>query len=258
MAAKTWETDFRYPAVQASIHALGDAHHDDHFNYPGSFCIPVGKKPISGWTPGRVSLIAIILGFALLGTGIWICTAYAKQVPDDSKTAILLLGTCCWISGTIVFMLPAKLDRPIICSILGKRGRQLLQRIPTAESIACELSNSNPDEMSMSIDGDDHVLILFDQDNYRLLIEGIGARYQIRAEDVEILTPFEYKNYVGAEIICKIDSQTNFRFGIARVSLLLELTRQLPFLKFLRKNIRNKLLENSIKTLQPTPELDTE
>ena len=94
--------------------------------------------------------------------------------------------------------------------------------------MAAELSNADRSKMKISIDGDDHVLVLFDEDSRRLVIEGIGARYQMRAADVHV-EPFEFMNYVGADITCRIDSQTQLRVAIARVSMLLELIRQLPF-----------------------------
>ena len=117
--------------------------------------------------------------------------------------------------------------------------------------MAAELSNADRSKMKLTIDGDDHVLIRFDEENRRLMIEGIGARYQVRAADVEKLEPFEFMNFVGVELDYRIDSQTHLRVAIARVSMLLELIRQLPFLFLFAKRIPNRLLANCTRTLQP-------
>ncbi len=85
MAAKTWEKDFRYPAIQASIRLLGDGYYDDPFRFPGSFCIPVAEKPIVGWTPGRVSLIAIVVGFLLLAAGALLAATTNDKQPAPIK-----------------------------------------------------------------------------------------------------------------------------------------------------------------------------
>ena len=81
-------------------------------------------------------------------------------------------------------------------------------------------------------------------------MEGTGARYRIRAEDVKFLASFQILNYVGAELVCRINGDAKLRFAVARVSTLLEITRQLPFLFFLRKRIGNKVLDLVQRTLQ--------
>ena len=163
---------------------------------------------------------------------------------------MLVVAACCTLSGILTLFLPAKLDRRIVSWLIGDRGHELLGRSSRACIMAAELSNADRSKMKISIDGDDHVLVLFDEDSRRLVIEGIGARYQMRAADVQV-EPFEFMNYVGVEITCRIDSQTQLRVAIARVSMLLELIRQLPFLFFLRKRISNRLLTNCRQTLQP-------
>lgn len=249
MAAKTWEADFRFPAIQASIRALGDACEADPFAYPGSFCIPVAEKPVIGWTPGRVSLVVLVLGFVLLGSGALLATKADEDKPGAGDAALLTLAACCSLSGIAVLFVPAKLDRHIVRWLIGKRGRELLDRSGTTKVMAAELSDVNTSG-KISIDGDDHVLILFDVENRRLQIEGIGARYQIRAADVEKLEPFGFMAYLGAEITCRIDSQTRLRIAIARVSMLRELIRQVPVLFFLRGTVSNRLLENCTRTLR--------
>ena len=241
MAAKTWETDFRYPAIQASIRELKSADCDDPFDWPGSLCIPVAERPVMGWTPGKIWLIALILGFVCLGLGAWLASR--------EETGPLIIGVCCSLSGFGFFFMPMYADRPIIRGVIGERAHELIARNPDATVLSSELSNADRSQMKLSIDGDDHVLILFDTQEKRLLIDGIGARYQIRADDVELLEPFVFTNYVGAEIVCRINAHTKLHFALARPSGLYELTRQLPFLFFVRKWIKNRLLEECRETL---------
>ena len=66
MAAKTWDTDFRYPAIQESIKHIRSESAGDIFRSRSSFCIPVANKPIVGWTPGRLFIVFLVLGFVLL------------------------------------------------------------------------------------------------------------------------------------------------------------------------------------------------
>ena len=44
---------------------LSDAGRDDPFSHPGSFCLPVGRKPFVGWTLGRFMLLMTCLSLAL-------------------------------------------------------------------------------------------------------------------------------------------------------------------------------------------------
>ena len=249
MAAKTWERDFRYPAIQASVRALADADPEDPFEHPGSFCIPIAKKPLVGWTVGRTMLIAMVLGFALLIGGV-VLGSSVEQDGGPRESLLVTLAAACSVSGILMFLLPVKFDRFILSWLIGRRGRDLTHRASGAKILSAEVSDTNRANMKITIDGDDHVLILFDEQHHRLLMEGQGARYQIRADDVEKLLPFEFMNYLGAEIVCRIDSQTHLRVALARVSMLLEVTRQLPFLFFLRKRIKNKVLQHCQRTLQ--------
>jgi hypothetical protein len=243
MAAKTWETDFRFPAIQVSLRMLGDAYGLEPFQFRGSFCIPVAERPVVGWTPGRVSLIAIVVGLGLLGVG-----GLLAWLADGA--VVLAVATCCSLSGILTFVAPLKLDRYIVSWLIGNRRNALVHQSDIVGVMAAELSDADRSRMRLSIDGDDHVLIFFDAKERRLMIEGIGARYQIRAADVEELVPFEFMSYLGVEIAYRIDPQTRLRAAIARSSLLLELTRQLPFLFALRKRIPNKLFANCQRTLQ--------
>ncbi|MCA9026325.1 MAG: hypothetical protein KDA86_14050 [Planctomycetaceae bacterium] len=245
MAAKTWEQDFRYPAIQTSIRALSHDHFDDPFEYPGSFCLPVAERPLVGWSPGRITLIALVLGFALLAAGAWLASIAEKQ-----NGLLLVIGGCCSLSGMLMFFLPLKLDRQIIGWMMGKRGHDLAARARNLTLLASELSDPDLSRMKISIDGNDHVLILFDEQNHRLMIEGLGARYQVRAADVVDIAPFQFMNYLGVKISYRINSKGPLSIALARTSLVTELARQLPFLFFLKKLVKNQLLEQSLRTLR--------
>ncbi len=241
MAAKTWEKDFRYPAIRASIREMQATDCDDPFELPSSLCIPVAEKPVMGWTPGKIWLIALVLGFVGLGMGAWLAS--------KEQTGPLIAGVCCSLSGMAMFFMPMYADRAIIRGLIGDRARELTERFPHAPLLSSELSNADRSQMKLSIDGDDHVLIVFDAEEKRILMEGIGARYQILADDIKLLEPFVFTNYVGAEILCRIDPQTDLHLALARPSGLYELTRQLPFLFFARKWIRNRIFEQCQETL---------
>ncbi len=243
MAAKTWEADFRYSAIQASRTVLGRLREDeDMFNLPASFCVPVAERPVVGWTPGRIMLIAMVMGFLLGGSGAFLATVAVKKVDDVTNAGLLTLAVCCSLSGMLMFFLPVVCDRYVMCAIIGDRGKKLIERAGTTKILTTELSNADRSKMKLSIDGDDYVLIFPDDVNRRLLIEGIGARYQIRSEDVEQLLPFQFMNYLGVEIVCSIGTEGTLHIALARVSYLLEITRQIPILFFLRGRISNRLL----------------
>jgi hypothetical protein len=254
MAAKTWETDFRYTAICESINEFNNEQRDDLFSFPGSLCIPVAKRPIVGWTPGRIFIIFLVLGFVLLGAGVFVM---AKTEPDaklgnENNAVMVPIGTCLAIAGVACFFVPVMLDRFIMKLVIGSRGAELANR--PGNLLCAEISDTDRTKMKMSIDGDDYVLLLADHANQRLLIEGIAARYMIRAKDVTDLRPFQFMNYVGAEITFRINDKTSLSIAIARVSMLFEITRQLPFLFFLRKRIKNRILEVSTEALKLTDE----
>lgn len=255
MAAKTWEMDFRFAAIQASIRKLREADPLNPFDAPVSFCIPVAQRPLVGWTPGRLTMIALVLGFVLLIAGAVLASMAERDRLGIDQSIGMALAACCSISGISMFFVPLKLDRQIIRFLLGERGRQLVERADKSAVMGSELSDPDTRRVKISIDGNDHVLILFDEANRRLLMEGLGARYQIRAEDVEQLAPFEFMNYLGVQLTCRIDETTRLGVAIARPSLLTELVRQLPFLFFLRRFVSNPLFERTSQTLE-FPDVD--
>jgi hypothetical protein len=152
------------------------------------------------------------------------------------------------IAGIALFFVPVLLDRLIMKLLIGTRGTSLAAR--PGELLCAEISDADRSKMKLSIDGDDYVLLLADYANRRLLVEGIAARYMIRAQDVTDLRPFQFVNYVGAEITFRISDQVSLRIAIARVSVLLEFTRQAPLLAFLKKLIRNRILKTSAGALR--------
>ena len=102
MAAKTWETDFRSEAIRASIQKLGPEFRSDPFRYDGSFCLPVAERPIVGWSPGKISLIALAIGFALMGVGAWVYSAntfYAfcvTAIVGGVLAVVMVLASGAW------------------------------------------------------------------------------------------------------------------------------------------------------------------
>ena len=67
-------------------------------------------------------------------------------------------------------------------------------------------------------------LLLFDEQNRRVMIEGLGGRYQIRAADVEEVSPFFWRfscmAYIGGRITYLIDSETRLQLLIVNQSLI--------------------------------------
>jgi hypothetical protein len=243
MAARTWEDDFRYPAIQASMNLIRDGGYlDDPFRCPSSFCIPVAKKPAVGLTPGKISLFAVVMGFLLLGSGAVLASIAVPQNAPKAQENIPLLCVAGFSSlcGLGCFFIPLCLDRQIVGWLIGERGRRLIERAGMIQIMAAEASDADRNRMKLSIDGDDHVLIFPDADRHRILIEGTAARYQICAEDVEAVERFEFMNYVGVQLVCRVGEARLF-IAIARVSLALEFIHQLPVLFFLRGRISNKL-----------------
>ena len=244
MAAKTWSDDFRSSAINSSISRLPDRNEDDVFGWPSSFCLPVSDRPVVGFTPGKLTLILLALGFVLLGLAVWL-----TGNEDDPAAWRMILAAASGISGMACFFAPAVFAKQIAFLFLQQRGWRLHSMASPEKLMTSELSDGAVGKQKIEIDGDDYVLIFMDKANQRILMEGIAARYQIRSEDVISVEDFMFINYVGARIRCRIGEDAELCFAIAKVSILFELTRQLPFLIFLRKRIRNRLLEESLLTL---------
>ena len=221
MAAKNWESDFRYPAMQLSVKLVRNDQLDEPMNCPFSFCVPVAENPVTGVTPGRISALFLVLGFLGLIAGV-VLVEFARNQPG-MEPFILSLALTCSISGVLCFFLPVK------------------------------LSQADQSHMEISVDGDDYVMAFFDSKNRQILIEGISARYKILETDARRLRPFEDINYIGVEVTYLIGSQIPLRIAIARVSMLKELIRQLPVLSFLKRYVRNRLLDKAMDTFTVLP-----
>lgn len=252
MAARTWDADFRYPAIQALIPLIRDGYLDDPFRFEGSFCLPVAERPSVGWTPGKITPIVLVLGFALLVAGEYLASQ-AKRNPNAS-VALMIAAVACSLSGIVSFFAPVKFDRYVISWLIGNRGRELIERAGMVQIMSAEISNADRSKMKLSIDGDDHVLIYVNESGHRILMEGTAARYQIRAEDVVKVVPFEFMNYVGVEVVCRVGGTTPLHIAVARGSLLLELIRQIPLLFFLRNRIPNPLYQRFFDVLSHPPD----
>lgn len=249
MAARTWDQDFRKEAIQASIRKLGPEYRDDPFLYDGSFCLPVAEKPVVGWTPGRFSLIALVVGFVLMGAGAAIISA-AEEAAAQVDPLVLTLAGLCSLAGFAMFFIPIKGDKLILRWMLGDRVRSRLQEFDARQVMSSELGQPGPKGRKLSIDGDDYVLIFFDDENQKVMIDGTAARYQIRARDVESLNAYQFMNYMGVEITCRIDEHTTLEIALARVSLLYDMLTQVPIFLFLKKRLKNPLLQKCEQTLQ--------
>lgn len=247
MAARSWEADFRYPAILASVEVVRDENLDEIFQVPRSYCLPVSERPAMRWSPGKLMLVFLVLGFAgIVGGGFFAMMAEKEKANGNF---FLLVGMACSLSGFAALILPVKCDRLILRSFLGRRGAEFYQQPGLSNFLCSELSKGDQSTIKIAIDADDHVLIGFDELNRRVLMEGIAARYQIRAEDVEWVVPFEWMNHVGVELSYRINEATSLRLAIARPSMMTELLRQAPILFFLRPMISNRIYQRFSEVL---------
>ena len=244
--ANQWQNDFRYEAIQASVSCVNEYPEQDPFDLPFSFCLPVAEKPIVAWiTPGRIMIVFLVLGLAGLFAG----AATVSIVEENHKHANfwLALGCGCSLTGFVCLLLPIVFQTLITSWCIGPRGNALRQNSLKRDLFCCELGDSsNP---SITIDGDDHVLVRLDRKNNRLMIEGVSATYQIYAKDVVLMRPFEFASYLGADIIYHVDENTSLRIGIAKASQLKELRAQAPIFYFVDHWITNNIYNDIFETL---------
>lgn len=241
-----WESDFRYPAMQASMIVAEHCAEADVFDITSSFCLPVSEKPVVSWvTPGRITLMFLILGLAGL-----ICGAIISSQIDEGNPlngVWLSLAACSSLSGFCCFFIPMLVQKHIIKWCIGDRGKALANKSSGNDLIYCELGDSsNP---HLTIDGDDFIVMLLDRANQRLLIEGVGASYQIRGDDIVSIQEFQFMGCMGADIVYRIDPGTCLRVGIAKANGLKELRNQMPFLVFVDRWIKNQILDEVLDTL---------
>lgn len=245
MAAKSWDVDFRHEAIVASVQVLKDLGVDEPTEANVSYCLPLHDRPVVGITPGKVMMVALVLGMALLCAGAAIGGLLAKNDPRFIYVAVgcSLTGMACLFIGSF--------DRSIMRWILGVRGTELAERSRAFPLISAELSNTDRSKMKMSIDGDDYVLLLADETERRVVIEGVSCRYQIMAADVEDIQPFEFINLYGAEVQYRITPAVSLRLAIAKVSMRATLLQQAPLLYFiLGSKIPNPVLQKVTAALR--------
>lgn len=238
-----WSKDFRYPAIQASMN-LVEHHRGNYIDHDSfSFCLPVSEKPIVAWvTPGRIALLFVVLGLAGLIAGAAI--ALLVDIEDKRNWAWTIIALACCGAGILTLFCPVLFQKHINQFCIGERASNLLSKMGRNDIHFCELGDVT--DPTITVEGDDHVVVLVDHEQNRLLIEGTAATYRIRASDVLEVSSFEFMNYVGADITCRIDDKTSFRFGLAKVYLWKEVVVQLPFLPFLNRWIKNEILESVI------------
>ncbi|MEZ6089318.1 MAG: hypothetical protein R3C05_15055 [Pirellulaceae bacterium] len=257
MAAKDWESDFRYAAIQQSLAYFQDDVPDDIYDVQRSFCLPIAARPVIGFSPGKLILVFLVLGFALLGAGVFVLSL-AKDGGTFLECGIFyVIGPMCSLTGMLCFFAPVLFSKQIAAWFIGPRYRELKTRAGEAKLLITEVSDGDLSKQKLSIDGDDYVAVFFDESNRRILIEGISARYQIRCEDIELVEPFVFLNYLGARINCRV-GEAQLSFAVASVSMLFELTRQVPVLFFLKRWVKNPIFTATQRTLsvrQPIAEL---
>ena len=242
--AKNWESDFRHSAIQASIALTEQSPQRNQLEYPFSYCLPVSGSPLPSWiTPGRIVLLFVVLGFGAIAGG----AVIASFVPPNDEGSEIWIALALSLTGMLLLLMPALLQKRISMWFIGDRAKTLLSWSSSLDLVSCELGNS--EKPTLSIDGDDFVLILFDTRNRRLIIEGVAASYQIRREDVEFVRPFEFQGMLGADIKCRIDERTSFRFGVLQTSIRAEFVRQLPILP--QRWIKNQLFTKCMDTIGP-------
>jgi len=195
-------------------------------------------------------LVSLVVGFLLLFGGAGLASLSERQKQAGLETPLLIVAACCSLSGIGAMFLTIKCDRQILKWLIGQRAQALADRADRRTLLAGEIVNGDRGTMTISINGDDFGLILVDEAERRLLIEGVGARYQIRTSDVERLAPFQFMNYLGIEIVYRIGPDVRLHLAIARTSLMLEFIRQAPILFFLRGRIKNTLFDRISPALQ--------
>lgn len=84
MAARSWEADFRYPAILASVEVVRDENLDEIFQVPRSYCLPVSERPAMRWSPGKLMLVFLVLGFAgIVGGGFFAMMAEKEKANGN-------------------------------------------------------------------------------------------------------------------------------------------------------------------------------
>jgi hypothetical protein len=253
MPAKTWDDDFRKDAIDASLQKLGDEYLDDPFQYDGSFCLPVGEKPNQGWgwTPfwigGYVFLAIFVLEAAVI---IYVIVCFAHGINPFNWIVLLIPGGMLAGSGVHQFLISRRGEKLILGRLLKDRLHTRLEEFDTEHVIPCELIDPDSNERRY-FDSHDQVLVFLDVERRRLLIEGVTARYQIRAEDVVCLRNCEWTGLLaayrsGALLTCRIDETTELSLAAVREPGYYEERQQSLLWLFLSRSRRDALKKNAL------------
>ena len=247
MPATHWEDDFRYDAIIASQDLIPRGRRDYPFAYDVSFCLPAKEFLNTGLTYGKIALATLgIAGLCVLAGGWILYSGSADEGGPDSTNA--LMGAALLLLGFLLFTAPAKLIGPGIRILLGQRGRETRRLAPGAKAIGSELAPTGKNQ-EVSIENDDTVLTVFDRDEHRLMIEGTNARYQVQAEDVLSCKPFLFMNYLGVEIRCQIDPETELAFTLANATALAAYCISMDLPRWSLFWVRNPLFTHTLATV---------
>lgn len=251
MPAKTWDEDFRNEAIEASVRKLGEVYLDDPFSYDGSFCLTVGERPRQGWTPfwirGCVYLTSFVLEVSIM---VYIISCFVVGI-DVAFRVIFLIPSVMLASIGIEQLLVSRTGECFILRRLMKdRVQTRLEEFDAEHMIPCELIDPNDERHYYG--SDDYVLIFLDEERRRLLIEGVSARYQIRADDVTGLEKYEWTGWSsvfyrsGALLTCRIDETTELTLAAVREPSDYEERQQMLLWLCLSRARRNALKKNAL------------
>jgi len=254
MAVKTWDDDFRKDAIEASLRKLGGESLDDPFCYDGSFCLPVGERPLLGWTPFRIRIYAECAGFVLIfGLAVYtiVCSARGAAIPASRISPLII---AIFVVEVVIhqLLILRRAEILILRRLLQDRIRNRLQEFETAQLIPCELIPPDAGCQTRYFHGDDYALIFLDEKRRRILIEGVTARYQIRADDVTGLEKFTWVSTLnehyrsGALVTCRIDETTELTLAAVRQPGYFEFLQQSLLTLFLSRARRDALQKNQL------------
>ena len=105
-------------------------------DYPGSFCVPVAPRPAVGLTPGKLTLILLVVGFWFLGGAAYLASVAEELKPGEGGTALLAGAACLSLTGFLTFFVPAKLDKLLIRWLIGQRAKHLFDGTHNVELIS--------------------------------------------------------------------------------------------------------------------------
>lgn len=192
----------------------------------------------------------MVVGLCGLAGGAYLVGAFERFGLPAPDGVSLFAASCCSLGGMLALFAPLWFTKLIVWYLLGSRARETMNACPDSSTIAVEVSTPHREEMKISLDADDYGIVFADVPNRRLVIEALNARYQIRADDLISLEEFQFVNYLGAVIECEIANGTTLHIAIARMSLKLEFSRQVPLPIF--RNVPNPVFEQCRRAIGRT------